>query len=283
MNDRVRPVEAVEGDLDAKARARPLAVAVLAKQVPVDEEVVGELGVIGDVREVLEDLLAPARNGHADGRGIHGRGLYSGRSAPQAARTARTAEPALEPVDALTSDRLLPAVRAAQLADHAAVFVHVDVLARQRRAPAVDAAALARVETVQRGPPQLALERVWLAEQGHGGGVRRTPDEPCQWPEQGTFQPGLKLTFRVDSLAGRRWSPIVQERNKWSHFIRARWRASARSSAGTATTSSPSQPRTRCRNAPVAAGRRSSARRSSPRPGSPASSRTRPRTTAPTG
>ena len=27
------------------------------------------------------------------------------------------------------------------------------------------------------------------------------------------------MTVRVDSLAGRRWSPIVPERNKWSHFI----------------------------------------------------------------
>ena len=167
MNDASAQSKRLKGILMRKRAPRPLAVAVLAKQVPVDEEVVGELRVIGDVREVLEDLLAPARNGHADGRGIHGRGLYTPRRVVLSGGADRAdGQPALEPVDALASDGLLPAVRAAQLADHAAVLVHVDVLARQRRTPAVDAAALARVETVQRGPPQLAFERVWLAEQG---------------------------------------------------------------------------------------------------------------------
>src|ERR1700716_321880 len=44
-------------------------------------------------------------------------------------------EPALGPVDALAADRLLPPVRAAELADHAAVLVQVGVLPRQRGAP----------------------------------------------------------------------------------------------------------------------------------------------------
>src|SRR4030081_1832111 len=50
----------------------------------------------------------------------------------------------LETVHALAADRLFTAVRAAQLAGDAPVLVHVDVLARQRGAPAVDTAALAR-------------------------------------------------------------------------------------------------------------------------------------------
>ena len=57
----VRPGEAVERSLDAEAGARTLAVAVDARQPPVDQIVVGELGVVGDVGQVLEDLLARQR------------------------------------------------------------------------------------------------------------------------------------------------------------------------------------------------------------------------------
>ena len=56
---RVGPgVAAATGRLDPVAGAGAGAVGVLARQVPVDQEVVGELRVVGDVGEVLEDLLA---------------------------------------------------------------------------------------------------------------------------------------------------------------------------------------------------------------------------------
>ena len=46
------------GAVDAEARARAAADGVDPREVPVDEEVVGELGVVGDVLQVVEDLLA---------------------------------------------------------------------------------------------------------------------------------------------------------------------------------------------------------------------------------
>ena len=57
----VGPAEAVAGRLDAEARARAAADRVDPRQVPVDQEVVGELGVVGDVLQVVEDLLARER------------------------------------------------------------------------------------------------------------------------------------------------------------------------------------------------------------------------------
>ena len=84
IDRRVAPREAVEGHLQAKAGAGAVAVGVLARQVPVDHEVVVELGVVGDVGEVLEDLLARPGDGDLDADGIHGAGVYP--AAGQAAR-----------------------------------------------------------------------------------------------------------------------------------------------------------------------------------------------------
>ena len=73
---RVAPREAVEGHLQAEARAGAVAVGVLARQPPVDHEVIVELGVVGDVGEVLEDLLARTGDDDLDADGIHGAGVY---------------------------------------------------------------------------------------------------------------------------------------------------------------------------------------------------------------
>src|SRR6476661_1789363 len=54
----VCPAVAVEPAVDAEARTRTLADGLLAGQVPVDEEVVGELRPARDVRQVGEDLGA---------------------------------------------------------------------------------------------------------------------------------------------------------------------------------------------------------------------------------
>jgi hypothetical protein len=86
----------------------------------------------------------------------------------------------LETMHALAADRRLAAVWAAQLAGHAAILVHVDVLAREWSAPAVDTAALAGVQAVQRGPPKLVFEGAGIAEQGHADGVRHIRCEPSQ-------------------------------------------------------------------------------------------------------
>ena len=67
-----RPAEAVAGRLDAKARAGPAADRVDPRQVPVDQVVVGELGVVGDVLQVVEHLLARSGDDDRDGHGVHG-------------------------------------------------------------------------------------------------------------------------------------------------------------------------------------------------------------------
>src|SRR3954453_7211017 len=65
LDDRgVAPREAVQRRLALPPRAGADAVGVLAGQAPVDQVVVGELRVVGDVGEVLVDLLA--RPGAAD-------------------------------------------------------------------------------------------------------------------------------------------------------------------------------------------------------------------------
>src|SRR6202034_2746885 len=66
-------------------------------QVPVDQVMVGELGVIGDVRQVLEHLLTGERDVGRDGERIHGEpeSIYPvGRASPprrQAGYAARVA------------------------------------------------------------------------------------------------------------------------------------------------------------------------------------------------
>ena len=66
----------LNGHLQAEARAGAVAVGVLARQAPVDHEVIVELGVVGDVGEVLEDLLARPGDRDLDADGIHGAGVY---------------------------------------------------------------------------------------------------------------------------------------------------------------------------------------------------------------
>src|SRR5205085_11671825 len=53
---------------------------VLPQEVPVDQVVVGELGVVGDVGQVIEHLLTRSRNRLRNGEGIHG-GRILGRPA----------------------------------------------------------------------------------------------------------------------------------------------------------------------------------------------------------
>ena len=67
-----RPAEAVAGRLHAEAGAGAAADRVDPRQVPVDQVVVGELGVVGDVLQVVEDLLARGGDDDRDGHGIHG-------------------------------------------------------------------------------------------------------------------------------------------------------------------------------------------------------------------
>src|ERR687886_794557 len=74
---RVAPREALERRLALPPRAGALAVRVLAGQAPVDQEVVGELRVVGDVGEVLPDLLARARDGYLVDQLHGGRGVYA--------------------------------------------------------------------------------------------------------------------------------------------------------------------------------------------------------------
>src|SRR5437763_877612 len=57
-------------DVDLEPRAGARAIALLAREVPVLREVVHELAVVGDVGEVLEDLLAGAADDLGDFHGI---------------------------------------------------------------------------------------------------------------------------------------------------------------------------------------------------------------------
>ena len=69
-----------------RAKARPGAPpdGVLARQVPVDQVVVAELRVVGDVGEVLEDLLARAGRSSRERDGLHGPAIYSAGSRSRA-------------------------------------------------------------------------------------------------------------------------------------------------------------------------------------------------------
>src|SRR3954467_14714071 len=67
----VAPAEAVQRRVDLEARAGAAAVGVHPREPPLLQVVVGELLVVGDVREVLEDLLAGAVDLDARGDGIH--------------------------------------------------------------------------------------------------------------------------------------------------------------------------------------------------------------------
>ena len=73
----------LSGALTRNRAPAPVPYGVLAGQVPVDQVVVGELGVVGDVREVLEHLLAGLRDRGRDGERVHGGGVYE---SPRASR-----------------------------------------------------------------------------------------------------------------------------------------------------------------------------------------------------
>ena len=68
----VGPAEAVAGRLHAEARAGAPPDGVDPRQMPVDQVVVGELGVVGDVLQVVEYLLARSGDDDRDGHGVHG-------------------------------------------------------------------------------------------------------------------------------------------------------------------------------------------------------------------
>src|SRR4051795_2402677 len=59
----VTPAEAVEATVVAEPGARTAADGLDPREVPLSEVVVAELGVVGDVREVVEDLLARPADG----------------------------------------------------------------------------------------------------------------------------------------------------------------------------------------------------------------------------
>ena len=82
----VGPAEALQRRVDAEARARAAADRVDPRQAPVLQVVVAELGVVRDVREVVEDLLAGTGDRDGDGDGVHGGRKHSRRGAAQAAR-----------------------------------------------------------------------------------------------------------------------------------------------------------------------------------------------------
>ena len=131
---RVAPGEAVERHLQAEARAGAVAVGVLARQPPVDHEVIVELGVVGDVGEVLEDLLARTGDHDLDAHGIHGAGVYPRPvRRPGAGRCAR-ARSGARPRSARAGPRGAGRHRSQMSAPSREA---VDALADQRRAPAV--------------------------------------------------------------------------------------------------------------------------------------------------
>jgi hypothetical protein len=125
--------------------------------------------VVGDVREVVEHLIAGPADGGLDGEGIHdGRGVYAARGrerGPGALRGRPVAEPdgvaALEVGDRQGPLGCSAAAGAAELAHDRLSRVDVDPLADERCPPAVGAAIAARRERADALAQELALE-VWL-------------------------------------------------------------------------------------------------------------------------
>ena len=68
----VTPAEAVTGRLYAKARPGAEPDGIDPREMPVDEVVVGELGMVGDVAQVLEDLLTGGVYDDRHCHGVHG-------------------------------------------------------------------------------------------------------------------------------------------------------------------------------------------------------------------
>jgi hypothetical protein len=68
----VAPAEAIAGRGDAKARAGAETDGVLAREVPVAQVVVGELGVVREILQIVEDLLARRADDDRYGQGVQG-------------------------------------------------------------------------------------------------------------------------------------------------------------------------------------------------------------------
>ncbi len=130
----VAPAEAVAGGLHAEARAGAAPHRVDPREVPVDEVVVGEGGVVGDVLQVVEDRSRGAETtidtvtGSTAGRSLltarsaaRGRAGAAGACAPPRAQAARAVQAnglaVLAVADQLTGQRRIVAQLAAKLAD----------------------------------------------------------------------------------------------------------------------------------------------------------------------
>ena len=183
IDRRVAPREAVERHLQAEARAGAVAVGVLARQPPVDHEVVVELGVVGDVGEVLEDLLARTGDGDLDADGIHGAGVY-----PRVGQAARRATRVCPRSECWTTSERSGGRRAAgpaQLADERAVGEDGAPArrragcARSRRSSPVRRPARRRSCAATRARDRLRRCRAGAAT---WASVRRRPPASCRVP-----------------------------------------------------------------------------------------------------
>src|SRR3954447_4571792 len=205
LDDRgVAPREAVQRRLALPPRAGAHPVCVLARQAPVDQVVVAELRVVGDVGEVLVDLLA--RAGDADlVDELHGR--------PRSLRGRRRPPPdgvaALGVRHDVRALRGLAVARAAQLAHDGATRVDVDDLADERRPSAVGAVAAARLAGPAGAPPRLAgphaLAKQLALEVGLGD-AEQGPEHGAGFAARaGRSSPGRSPARRSHPAADR-WS-----------------------------------------------------------------------------
>ncbi len=156
--------------------------------MPVDEVVVGELGVVGDVLQVVEDLLAGCAYDDRHCHGVHGVRSLDVRKA--AGRLVWSRRPGLAWLGRaggetdgvavlgvahdLRGHRRLATESAAELADDSVgggadgACVQVDVLACERGASTVGAAVAVGLERTDTAPQENALELLDMAGGGHG-------------------------------------------------------------------------------------------------------------------
>ena len=169
----------LRGRLHAKAGAGAAADRVDPREVPVDQEVVGELGVVGDVLQVVEDLLARGGDDDRDGHRVHGarqsspRGGAARRGAAlgRAGRAGAPSWPCSAWRTASLATRRLARSVAAQLADESAVrgrSYRWTLLARS--------AACARSRRSGRGRPRARRRR------GAAAGARASRCRQWRWP-----------------------------------------------------------------------------------------------------
>ena len=202
----VAPREAVERRIELEARAGAAAVRLDACQPPLLHVVVGELRVVGDVRQILEDLLARPADDDVRGDGVHRpRRIVLGGDA------ALHRVVALRGVHDLDPSRRLAPQRPAQLA-HDPLAVQVDRLAQQRGAVAVLAAAaarrasarmLARTNDSSGGPKTFRTgihrdsacrQRTFRCKTTANLGSRPQPLTPMLLSRRGRSDPGRKLS-----------------------------------------------------------------------------------------